>query len=61
MKIIVKLFRNILFSFGILYGLNILLESTNVFVPINIISVSISTLLGVPGILSLYLLFFIIN
>lgn len=61
MKIIVKLFRNILFSFGILYGLNILLESTNVFIPINIFSISISTLLGVPGILSLYLLFFIIN
>lgn len=61
MKIIKKIFRNVLFSFGVIYGLNILLDSMNIFIPINIPTILVSSLLGVPGILSLYSIFFILN
>jgi hypothetical protein len=61
MKLIRKLLRNILFSVGIIYGLDLLLDGVNIFIPINIFTVLISSILGIPGILALYSIFFIIN
>ena len=61
MKIIKIILRNILFSFGVIYGLNILLDNMNILIPINLPTILVSSILGVPGILSLYTIFFILN
>ena len=55
------LLRKIVFAFGIIYGINIMLQRVNVYLPINIITVGITTFLGVPGLLSLFAIFYIIN
>ena len=60
MNFIFKIVRKISLSFGILYGYNILLNSFNIPIPINIITVSITTILGIPGFLGL-IIFYMIN
>lgn len=60
MDFIFKIVRKISLSFGILYGYNILLNSFNIPIPINIITVSITTILGIPGFLGL-IIFYMIN
>lgn len=53
--------KKIIFAFGILYGINILLTNIGIIVPINLPTIFIGSMLGIPGILSLYALFIIIN
>ena len=60
MDFIFKIVRKISLSFGILYGYNILLNSFNIPIPINIITVGITTILGIPGFLGL-IIFYMIN
>ena len=48
------LLRRVAFSFGILYGINVILNSVGVNIPINIITVITTIILGVPGILSIF-------
>lgn len=59
-KKIIKLLRKICVAFVMLYGLNILLTSVNVFIPINIITLILVTFLGAPGILGLVATYFLI-
>ena len=51
--------RKIVFAFGVLYGINVLLQSVGIYMPINILTISITTLLGVPGLLSLFAIFYL--
>lgn len=60
-KIIKTVIKKIIFSFLVLYSLNVIVNSINIFIPINIITLSVVSLLGVPGLLSLISIFFIIN
>jgi len=53
--------KKIVFAFGIIYGLNIILKNVGVYIPINIITLAITSFLGVPGLLSIFAIFFIIN
>ena len=57
---IIKILRKICIAFVILYGLNILLSSINMFIPINIITILLVSILGTPGILGLVITYFII-
>lgn len=59
-KKIIKLIRKICLAFVMLYGLNLILSSVNVFIPINIITLVLVTFLGVPGTLGLVLTSFLI-
>lgn len=52
-----KIVKRIIFSFVALYTIGIILNWLNVIVPINIFSLSISTILGFPGIISLILVY----
>lgn len=54
------LLRKIVFAFGIIYGINIMLQNVNIYLPINIITVGVTTLLGVPGLLSLFAILYIV-
>ena len=60
-KIIKKIVTRIIFAFVVLYGLNVIVSSINIFIPINMFTVLVVASLGVPGLLSLITIFFIIN
>ena len=60
-KILKKVLKKVVFAFVLLYGLNVIVSSINIFIPINIFTISIVSILGVPGLLSLISIFFIIN
>lgn len=61
LKLIKKAAKKVIFAFVVLYGLNVMVSSINIFIPINIFTLSIVSLLGVPGLLSLISIFFIIS
>lgn len=60
-KKLIIILKKIVFSFLILYGLNYFVSSLQVYIPINLITVSVVTLLGIPGLSSLIILFFIVK
>lgn len=49
MKILYILFKKIIFAFTILYSFNIIMESLNLFIPLNIYTLGAVSLLGFPG------------
>lgn len=53
--------KKVVFAFGIIYGINIILKNVGIYIPINIITLAITSFLGVPGLLSIFAIFFIIN
>jgi len=53
--------KKIIFSFVMLYGLNLLVNSMNVLIPINIFTIGTVSVLGVPGLVSLIAMFFIVR
>ena len=55
-KIIVKVVRKVIFAFLVLYGLNVILSSVSFNIPINLVTLSIGTILGIPGIVVLIIL-----
>jgi len=55
------LLKKIVFSFGILYGINLMLIKVGINIPINLVTLGITTFLGIPGLLSIFTIFFIIN
>ena len=55
-KTLVKVVRKVIFAFLVLYGLNVILSSVSFNIPINLVTLSIGTLLGIPGILVLIIL-----
>ncbi len=52
--------RKVIFAFGIIYGLDVMLKNVGIYLPINIFTISITSLLGVPGLLSLFAVFYLI-
>ena len=53
MKKVLSLIKKVILSAFILYGSNMIASPLNVIVPINIITVLIITLLGMPGLFGL--------
>ncbi len=60
-KKISKLFKNIVLAFLLLYGLNYLISSLHIYIPINFVTVGLVTFLGLPGLASLIIMFFIVK
>lgn len=60
-KMIIDVLKKIVIGFFILYGFNLLVSSINIFIPINVITVGTVAVLGIPGLLSLIALFFIVK
>lgn len=60
MKYLTKLLRKVVICFGILYAYNILMEHFNLPIPINIYTIGITTILGIPGFIGL-IIFYLIN
>lgn len=60
MKLIFKILKKLCFAFIFLYGIDLIFESMNIVIPINVFTLSISTILGLPGIVSLFVTYLII-
>lgn len=60
MKYLYSLFKKIVVSFGILYAYNILMSQYNLPIPINIFTICIITILGIPGFIGL-IIFYLVN
>ena len=60
MKLLTKIIKKLSLSFGILYGYNIIMQSFDLPIPINMITIGIIFFLGIPGFLGL-IFFFMIN
>ena len=56
MKNIIMVVKRIVMSYLILYGFNLIAVNFNMVIPINIITVSTVTILGVPALIGLILL-----
>lgn len=60
MNSLLKIFKRILFSFGLLYSYNIIMNQFNIPIPINIFNIIFITIFDFPGLLGL-ILFYLIN
>lgn len=58
---VVAVFKKVSFAFLILYGFNLIVSSVDIFLPINFISVGTVSVLGIPGLLSLVAMYFILK
>lgn len=55
MKNILNLLKRVILSFAILYTYNLIAVNFNMVIPINIITISLITFLGVPSLIALIL------
>jgi len=55
-KVILKLVKKIIFSFCLLFGLNVVIKSLGIIIPINVLNVLLVTFLGVPGLIGILLI-----
>lgn len=60
MDILIKIVKRVSLSLGLLYGYNLLMSSFNIPLPINIVTIITTTILGIPGFIGL-IVFYMIN
>lgn len=56
MKNVIELLKKIIMSYIVLYGYNLIAANFNMLIPINLITVLLVTILGVPSLIALVLL-----
>lgn len=59
-KKIASVLKKIVVAFFMLYGFDLLVSSINMYIPINLITVGVTSILGIPGLLSLVILYIIV-
>lgn len=60
LKKLFYIIKKIVVSICILYGLNLIISAVNVIIPINITTILTTTVLGIPGLFSIIILYLII-
>ena len=55
-KHIIKLIRKVIFSFMLLFSLNVMIKSVGIILPINVLNVLVITFLGIPGLIVLLII-----
>lgn len=60
LKKIIKILKKIVLSFLLIYGYNLVISPINMIVPLNLISISYITILGIPAFLSIIVISFFI-
>ena len=53
LKVMIKILKRIIISSFLLYGYNLIVQPLGLSIPINIITVGVLTILGVPALLAL--------
>ena len=61
LKKIYAVIKKIVFAFLMLYGLNYFISSLQIYISINVITVGVVSLLGITGLSSLIILYFIVK
>lgn len=61
MKKIFWVFKKIIIAFCLIYAFNLVVVGLDIFIPVNIITVSVVSCLGIPGLLALIGVFFILK
>ena len=61
LKKIYAVIKKIVFAFLMLSGLPYFISSLQIYIPINVITVGVVSLLGIPGLSSLIILYFIVK
>ena len=56
MQNVIELLKKIIMSYIVLYGYNLIAANFNMLIPINLITVLLVTILGVPSLIALVLL-----
>lgn len=59
-KKLVSLMKRIIVSAFILYGYNLIAAPLNIIIPINVVTVLLVSILGIPALLALILIFLLI-
>lgn len=59
MKLLYKIIKKIVFSFGLIYAYNMVMSQFNIPIPFNISTISVTTFLGIPGFVGLVVFYFI--
>lgn len=60
-KTIMVIVKRLIVSITVLYAVNLLLQNINIIIPINIFTIILCSILGIPGICALIVLFLIMN
>ncbi|NLL02344.1 MAG: hypothetical protein GX265_04935 [Mollicutes bacterium] len=55
---IIKIVKKVIFAIVIIYSLDLIIKNFDIFVPLNLITISIVSILGFPGLITLALSFF---
>lgn len=61
LKKVIQLLKRCILSFFVLYGFNMIAENFNILIPINVITVGLTSFLGFPALFSLVLLYVLIR
>jgi hypothetical protein len=59
-NIIFNIIKKIIVAIFLIYGINLLVSSLNIIIPINIITIIITSFLGIPGLITLISLFLLV-
>ena len=59
-KFIIKLLKKVVVAIYFIYAFNLVASGLNIFIPINIITIGVVTLLGMCGLLSLIAIYFVL-
>jgi len=57
---IINILKKIIISAFVLYGYNVMASPLNIIIPINIVTVGLLTILGIPAIFSLIVIYIVI-
>ncbi|MDD4187917.1 MAG: pro-sigmaK processing inhibitor BofA family protein [Bacilli bacterium] len=55
---ILKIIKKLMLAIVIIYGLDLLIQNLGVFVPLNLVTILLVSILGFPGLITLALSFF---
>lgn len=58
---LLKIVKRVILSFCIIYGFNLIASGLNIFIPINFVTIAMVTFLGIPGLLALIGVYFVLN
>lgn len=61
MKKILMVIRKIVVGFCIIYAFNLVVTGLDIFIPINFITVGVVSILGMPGLLALVGVYFVLK
>lgn len=60
-KLLLEVVKKVVFAFCLIYAFNLIASGLDLFIPINIVTISGVALLGIPGLIALIVIYFVIH